>query len=123
MEAWWTANGKKLTDQLRPLDPFQQLEKDHLEELTGRMPILLEALAAVQVKKSSEGADIAISEGADIAINDDASSNISGFPTRLTPLYDALFESDEVCTLIDCMNDFWSNQEKSLSKDKDLQRK
>jgi len=113
MEAWWTANGKKLTDQLRPSDPFQQLEKDYLEELTGRMPILLQALAAVQVEKSSEGADI--------AINDDASSNISGFPTRLTPLYNALFESDEVCTLIDCMNDFWSNQEKFLTDD--LQRK
>ena len=113
MEAWWTANGKKLTDQLRPSDPFQQLEKDYLEELTGRMPILLQALAAVQVENSSKGADI--------AINVNASSNISGFPTRLTPLYNALFESAEVCMLIGCMNEFWSNQEKFLTDD--LQRK
>jgi hypothetical protein len=50
MEAWWAADGKTLTDQL-----------------TGKMPILLEALAAVKVENSCEGADI--------AINIDVSSN------------------------------------------------
>jgi hypothetical protein len=119
MEAWWTANEKKLTDQLRPADslqqpdPFQQSEKDYLEELTGRMPIFLQALATVQVENSSKGGDI--------AINVNASSNISGFPTRLTPLCNALFKSAEVCMLKVCMNDYWSNLEKLLNDD--LQRK
>jgi hypothetical protein len=67
MEAWWAANGKTLTDQLRPSYPFLQTEQEYLEELTGKMPILLEAFAAVKVENSCEGADI--------AINIDVSSN------------------------------------------------
>ena len=84
MKAWWTANGKKLTDQLRPSDPFLQAELEYLEELTGRLPILLRALAAVKVKHPSKGANI--------TMNVDASSNISDIPARLTLLYDVLFK-------------------------------
>jgi len=108
MEAWWAANGKTLTDQLRPSHPFLQEEKEYLEELTGKMPILLEALAAVKVEKSCECADI--------AINIDASSN-TGIPTRLTPLYDALYKSVVVRTLIDDMTQFSSNHENVLTQD------
>jgi len=75
MEAWWAANGKTLTDQLRPSHPFLQKEQEYLEELTGKMPILLRALAAVKVKYPSTGANI--------AMNVDASSNISDIPARL----------------------------------------
>jgi len=107
MEAWWAANGKTLTDQLRPSHPFLQKEQEYLEELTGKMPILLRALAAVKVKYPSTGANI--------AMNVDASSNISDTPARLTLLYDALFESDEVRELIRCMTEFWTNHEESLA--------
>jgi len=109
MKAWWTANGKKLTDQLRPSEPFLQAELEYLEELTGKMPILLDALAAVKVKYPSTGANI--------AMNVDASSNISDIPARLTLLYDALFKSTEVRQLIDCMTEFWTNHEESLASD------
>jgi len=109
MKAWWTANGKKLTDQLRPTDPFLQAELEYLEELTGRLPILLRALAAVKVKHPSKGANI--------TMNVDASSNISDIPARLTLLYDVLFKSDEVHKLIRCMTQFWTNHEKFLTSD------
>jgi len=109
MKAWWTANGKKLTDQLRPSDPFLQKEQEYLEELTGRLPILLRVLAAVKVKYPSTGTNI--------TMNVDASSNISDIPARLTLLYDALFKSPEVRKLIDCMTEFWTNHEKSLTSD------
>jgi len=107
MKAWWTANGKKLTDQLRPSDPFLQAELEYLEELTGRLPILLRALAAVKVKHPSEGDNIAMNAG--------ASSNISDIPARLTLLYDALFRSTEVQKLISCMTQFWTNHENLTS--------
>jgi hypothetical protein len=107
MKAWWDANGKTLTDQLSPSDPFLQEEREYLEELTGKMPILLEALAAVKVGSSCEDADFAIK---------DASSD-SGNPTRLTPVHDALYKSVEVRTLIDHMAEFSSNHENVLTED------
>jgi hypothetical protein len=107
MKAWWDANGKTLTDQLSPSDPFLQKEKEYLEELTGKMPILLEALAAVKVENSCEGDDIAIN---------DASSD-TGIPTRLTPLYDALYKSVVVRSLIHSMTKFWSEHENVLTEE------
>jgi len=109
MEAWWAANGKKLTDQLLPSYQFLQKEKEYLEELTGKMPILLAELDGVKVKYPSTGANI--------ALNVDASSNISDIPARLTLLHDLLFKSTEVRTLIRSMTQFWTDHEESLTED------
>lgn len=116
MKALWGNHGGALSKQLHPPIPFSKAEKKYLEDLTGRMPLFLRLLgdttpeSRIQLTIEAQGplglADIVKARG---------SPDLAEIPPRLTQIYDRVWKSDEVRTVVRHITRFWENNRTQLA--------
>ncbi|KAA8897631.1 hypothetical protein FN846DRAFT_992273 [Sphaerosporella brunnea] len=114
MKAWWALNATILAQRFGLSAQFGEDEKRCLEGLTGRMPIFLQGLLNITPEPAIRESESYNSGEPAVATSPD----MGGIPQRLTKLYDALVQSEEIQLLIKHITEFWDNHANRLSDDR-----
>jgi hypothetical protein len=103
MTAWWTTDGKALSERLHPPTRFRRFEKEELEEVTGRLPIFLRIVRDAKLPNAAVLDELRPLAG------------LGGVSVRVNELKEALFDSEEANKWTDDVAAFWYNNVKRLN--------